>query len=70
MTDAQAVEVAIFDVSGREVRVLADEVVAAGQHTFEWDGLGRAGQPLAPGVYWAHARVGDREVRERLILSR
>lgn len=41
----------VYDVSGRLVRTLADEALAAGPHAVAWDGLSQDGQAAASGVY-------------------
>ncbi len=51
-TDAPAhATLAVYDVLGRRVAVLADEAVAAGAHGLVWDGRGVSGTPLAAGTY-------------------
>jgi hypothetical protein len=52
-----AVEVAIYDVSGRLVRTLADEVMEAGAHTLVWDGTDEAGLRVGAGVFWVQMRT-------------
>jgi hypothetical protein len=46
------VQVAIYDVSGRRVRLLADRVFPAGEHELRWDGTNDGGQSVARGVYF------------------
>jgi hypothetical protein len=48
----EAVRLEVYDVSGRRVRVLLDEVRAAGEHLVTWDGRNDAGQDLANGFYF------------------
>ena len=44
---------AVFDVSGRAVRVLFDgRVLDSGRHTLAWDGRDDAGRPVTTGVYF------------------
>ena len=43
--------IGIYDVSGRLVRLIADEHMIAGRHDFPWDGTDRFGRPVASGVY-------------------
>lgn len=45
--------VAVFDIAGRRVRVLADGDLAAGRHESVWDGRDAAGQRVASGAYVA-----------------
>ena len=42
----------IFDVEGRLVRTLADEVRPAGQNSFFWSGDNDRGSQVASGVYF------------------
>jgi hypothetical protein len=46
------VELNVYDVGGRLVRELADEVRAAGAHTVAWDGRDGNGSLVASGVYF------------------
>ncbi|MYK39460.1 MAG: hypothetical protein F4049_04495, partial [Gemmatimonadetes bacterium] len=43
--------VALYDLSGREVRVLHDQQQTAGPITLSWDGQDESGQLVAPGNY-------------------
>lgn len=57
------VRLAIVDISGRTVRVVADRTIAAGSWRFVWDGHSARG-PAANGVYYAVLESGGiREVR-------
>lgn len=49
--------IAIFDARGRQVRVLHDGPLAAGEQLVAWDGRGDAGDAVAGGVYFAVADV-------------
>ena len=42
----------VYDVGGREVSVLFDGVKVEGDHEFGWDGRGRWGERLSPGLYF------------------
>ncbi len=45
------VQIAIYDVLGRRVRILADGNHTAGRHEITWDGRNSAGAPVASGLY-------------------
>jgi hypothetical protein len=47
-----SVQVAIFDVSGRLVRTLASESLAAGPHERVWQGKDNAGRQVPSGAYY------------------
>ncbi len=48
---AGGVRLAIFDLTGREVRALWSGPRAAGSHVVSWDGRDEAGRPLSAGLY-------------------
>jgi len=52
------VRLAVYDVRGALVRVLNDGSLAAGDHTFTWDGRDGQGSPVPSGMYLA--RPGPR----------
>jgi hypothetical protein len=60
------VQVAIYDVSGRKVRNLADRVFPAGEHTLKWDGTDDAGNKVSRGVYFV--RSGNNRSTGRVIV--
>jgi hypothetical protein len=56
------VRLAVYDCTGRLVRVLADERMSAGPQEIVWDGRNSSGRPLSSGVYFA--RLVGEEVEE------
>jgi len=54
---AGRVQVKIYDVTGREIRNLADRVFQAGEHKLEWDGTSNSGSKVARGVYFVRSSV-------------
>ncbi len=59
---------AIYDSSGRKVRELAGGFHEAGEHRFEWDGLGDAGDRLASGVYLVNLSGDFQSERKKVVL--
>lgn len=57
--------VEVHDAAGQLVTTLLDDDLWAGARLLAWDGRGRSGDLVAPGVYFLHARVpgGRRVVR-------
>lgn len=57
--------VALYDLSGRQVRVLHDQPQTAGPIALRWDGRGESGQMAAPGNYILRVKVqGDAQTQE------
>ncbi len=61
---------AVYDVQGREVKVLVDAQQGQGLHLAEWDGTGRNATPMASGVYFYRLTVGAETLMGRMILAR
>jgi len=60
----------VFDLSGREVRVLADAWYPAGNHEVIWNARDAAGHPVAGGIYFLHMEVGSFEATKRMYLRK
>ena len=52
------VRIGVYDVAGREVAVIEDEVMEKGTHEARWDGSDDAGRALGAGVYFARLETG------------
>jgi len=64
------VELAVYDMAGRRVRVLAAENLPAGAHDFAWDGRDESGREAPGGVYFYRLRANERVLGQRLLLIR
>jgi hypothetical protein len=63
-------ELAVFDLSGRRVTVLASGIIGNGQGTLEWDAHDETGRPLAPGPYFVRLTEGERVEKVRVAIVR
>jgi FG-GAP repeat/FlgD Ig-like domain/FG-GAP-like repeat len=70
LPEPRGVRLAVYDASGREVVVLADEFQDAGAHTTTWDGRTDAGRNLPAGVYFARLESGGRVEARKVVLAR
>lgn len=57
LTADGAARLAVYDVEGRLIRLLADRSFAAGRHVLAWDGLNAGGRAVARGVYRVRLEV-------------
>lgn len=55
------VDLRIYDLSGRLVREIEAESMAAGAHEMTWDGLDGAGRATSPGIYLVRVRASGAE---------
>ncbi|HPG40896.1 MAG TPA: FG-GAP-like repeat-containing protein [bacterium] len=51
LLERAAVDIVIYDISGRTVRILLHESRPGGQHRLTWDGRNDSGAPVGSGVY-------------------
>lgn len=70
LAEAGKVQLAIYDVAGRLVRTLVDDVLAAGDHQVRWDGRNDSGRTVASGAYFSILRSGDLTQRQRMMLMK
>jgi hypothetical protein len=68
MPSGGRVDLAVYDVAGRRVRVLVNDTRNAGKYEEAWDGRGERGERLASGIYFVRLRVLDKQITQRLVL--
>lgn len=64
------VELTVYDIAGRLVATLLDDVRAPGTHTVRWAGVDSQGRPVASGVYWVNLRIGSHQEAVKLTVVR
>lgn len=60
----------IYDQSGRLVKPLLQQEVAAGTHRARWDGTDRNGRAVVPGVYFYRLQTGGSQTTRQMIVAR
>lgn len=70
LPEASDVSLAVYDLLGHRVRVLADGVHTAGSHSVAWDGRDGAGQEVASGVYVVTLRAAGAVMTRKLLVVR
>ncbi len=65
-----AVRLAIYNVSGRQVRTLVEDNQAPGIYRVAWDGTDDQQRRLGSGVYFARLQAGPQVKRYALVLTR
>ncbi len=70
-----AIELIIYDILGREIRRIVNEVQPAGFFSREWDGTNEAGVPVVSGIYFyrilAHSSAAGSftDIRKMILLK-
>ncbi len=71
LPDAVSLNLGIYDIRGEIVCMLAHgQKLAAGTHTFSWDGTDTAGRNMAAGVYFARLTTPGKSETGKLVLVR
>ncbi|MCK4413553.1 MAG: right-handed parallel beta-helix repeat-containing protein [Candidatus Eisenbacteria sp.] len=64
------VDLSVYDVSGRRLRILASGSRVAGQHVLTWNGRDDGKRSLASGIYFLRLAAGEVHQTRRLVLLR
>jgi hypothetical protein len=64
------IELAVYDVSGRRIAVLAEGLAGPGEHAVIWYGKDDRGAEVSPGVYVARLAAGDSVVSRKVVRLR
>ena len=68
MPAAGPMELSIYSVDGKRVRVLESGPTRGGAHTATWDGLDASGMKLSSGAYFVRLTAGARSLTRKLVL--
>ncbi len=69
LDEAADVSLVVYDIRGRRLRVIANEALPAGDHSFTWDGSDESGDAVASGVYFCRIRAGGSSETAKLIVA-
>ena len=68
--DERFVTAAVYDVTGREVKILASQWMNGGFHQLNWDGTDMHGHHVAAGIYLLSVRAdNDQRIRKMTLLK-
>ncbi len=66
----EKVRLAVYDVRGRLVSVIADRMMEPGVHIKTWNGRNTGGEPAASGIYFCRLRAGGFTETRKIVLLR
>jgi hypothetical protein len=64
----ERLELSVYDVSGRQLRVLERGEAKPGRARADWDLTDGAGHRVGPGLYFLRLRVGEQALAQKLIV--
>ena len=68
LPNAEKVKLVIYDVTGREVIRLLDEVKMTGTYDVRWNGKNSAGQTIASGLYFCRLQTSSGAITKKMTL--
>ena len=68
LSKASDVHLVIYNLLGQQVRVLVNELQAAGRYSIRWDGRDAAGRQVTSGVYLYRLVAGDQVALKKMLL--
>ncbi len=68
--ESGCVKLTIYDITGREVRVLVEEIQSPGHHKIHWDGKSAAGCAVPSGIYVSRLITGSYSMQKKMTLMK
>ncbi|HKK71251.1 MAG TPA: C25 family cysteine peptidase [Candidatus Krumholzibacteria bacterium] len=62
------VRLTVYDLRGRRVATIVDDVLPGGRHRSTWNGCDDRGRPLASGTYFYRLTAGERTLSRKMLL--
>ncbi|MBN1164042.1 MAG: T9SS type A sorting domain-containing protein, partial [Candidatus Krumholzibacteriota bacterium] len=70
LADRARVLIEVYNVQGRRVRTLVNQVLEPKRYSVTWDGRDDGGKVLASGIYFIQYRAGDHQFTKKAVLLR
>jgi C1A family cysteine protease len=70
LTSPGRVEISVYDLSGRRISVIADDLFASGEQSACWSGTNETGHAVAPGIYLVRVMTESGAETLKVVLSR
>src|SRR5207249_2370147 len=69
-SSSENVQIGIYDIAGRRVRMLTNGAQGPGRYETSWDGLADDGSRATNGVYFVRTAIAGQQTSSRVILAR
>jgi hypothetical protein len=68
LPEAQAARLEVFNLNGARIRTLADGILSAGEHGFDWNAADERGVRQAPGMYFFRLTTASVRTSQKVLL--
>lgn len=70
LESTKKVNLTIFDMSGNQVKVMANQTYPSGSHSITWNGTDGNGRQLSSGIYFYVLKADDQVISKKMIYTR
>ncbi len=70
LPEAGEVKLTVYNILGQPVKTLYEGQIAAGTHSFQWDGTGNAGQAVSTGIYFYSLETANQRLVKKMLFSK
>lgn len=70
LAEQNHVELTLYDINGRIIKTLVNDIQAKGDYSYRWNGDNNSGQLLGSGTYFYKLKAGNNIHKDRVILIR
>ncbi|NQT23906.1 aryl-sulfate sulfotransferase [candidate division KSB1 bacterium] len=68
--ESGSVQLTVYDITGREVRILFDGTQSAGNHEAHWDGRDASGRVMPSGIYISRLMTESSTIQQKMMLMK
>lgn len=70
MEESANVSIDIYNIKGRKVKTLVNDIQSAGSHTEIWNGTNDSGEVVGSGIYFMKMKAGNVESTKKMVLMK
>ena len=65
--EVMSVKIAVYNISGQRIKILADEWMAPGYYKATWDGRDETGRNISTGIYFVRIIAGNNTLTQKIL---
>jgi len=70
LKSSSQVSITIYDIQGKQIRLLSNDYRQTGTYTIKWNGLSESGIQVPSGVYFVRISAGDETLNHRVVMMK
>ena len=70
MNRQKKINLTIFDMTGKQVKVMVNQTYPSGSHSLTWNGTDGSGRQMGSGIYFYVLKADDQVIGKKMIYTR